>query len=260
MRFLRFRKDKRARWGIFEDDLVEEIAWKGEAPRGYERTGQTYALSELELLAPCIPTKVIGIGLNYRSHAEELNLPLPRKPILFLKPSTSVIGPAEKILLPAQSRRVDYEAELGVVIGKTARHVPAAEASQYIWGYTCANDVTARDLQPKDGQWTLSKGFDTFAPFGPWIETEVEEPAALQVTGLLNGRVVQRGSIDDLVFGIEQLVAYISACMTLLPGDLIFTGTPAGIGRLREGDRFTVRVSGLGELTNDVALETARPW
>ncbi len=254
LRFLRFQEKGLPSWGIVEEDLVERISWKDREGGLFKRAGEYYPIADLKLLPPCNPSKIIGIGLNYRSHAEELHLPLPEAPILFMKPSTAVIGPREAIVLPPQSRRVDYEAELGVVIGTATHRVAVEEARKHIWGYTCANDVTARDLQPKDGQWTLSKGFDSFAPLGPWIETEVQDPAALQVQGLLNGQVVQQGSIDDLVFSIEELIAYISACMTLLPGDVIFTGTPAGIGPLREGDQFTVRIGEIGELTNRVAL------
>ncbi len=252
LRVLRFSWDNQAKWGKMKDEFVEELRWKDSHPLSYELTGATYHADEVKLLPPCIPSKIIGVGLNYRSHAEELGLPLPQAPILFLKPSTAVIGPGSPVILPSQSKRVDYEAELGVVIGREANNVPVQRAKEFVWGYTCANDITARDLQPKDGQWTLSKGFDTFAPIGPWIETEIEHPSELVVAGLLNEKEVQRGSVDDLVFSIDELITYISSCMTLLPGDVIFTGTPSGIGPLKENDFFTVSIEGVGELTNMV--------
>ena len=255
MRFLRYHWNGQDKSGIVMNEMIEEIRWNQRDPWSYELTGNVCSMSDVELLPPCIPSKIIGIGLNYRSHAEELNLPLPKAPILFIKPSTSVIGPAGKIIIPHQSKRVDYEAELGVVIGKVTRNIPVEHARGQIWGYTCANDVTARDLQPKDGQWTLSKGFDTFAPIGPWIETDIDNPSSIQVIGLLNGKEVQRGGINDLVFSIDELIAYISACMTLLPGDIIFTGTPSGIGPLKDNDQFTVLVSSVGELTNQAVKD-----
>lgn len=250
MKFLRFQTMEGKKWGILDGEKVLEIEWKSGMGKKYHLAGPEYAKSEIRLLAPCTPSKVLGIGLNYRSHADELGLEPPSSPIVFIKPSTAVIGPGAEIVLPAQSRRVDYEAELGVVIGKKGRNISVEEAPDYIWGYTCANDVTARDLQPKDGQWTYSKSFDTFAPIGPWIETEIEDPYALEVLGLLDDREVQRGSVSDLIFSIEDLIAYISSCMTLLPGDVIMTGTPSGIGRLGNGESFTVKIEGIGELTN----------
>ncbi|MGI5876533.1 MAG: fumarylacetoacetate hydrolase family protein [Dethiobacteria bacterium] len=252
MKIVRFRMDARDRWGILEDKLVHEITWKGIPPGDYSRNDNTFPLETLQLLPPCLPTKIICVGLNYRCHAEEVNMEIPKVPIIFLKPSTAVIGPGEQIVHPPQSRRVDYEAELGLVIGKKAKNVVVAKARDFIWGYTCANDVTARDLQPKNGQWTYSKSFDTFAPLGPWIETEIEDPHNLKVSGILNGREVQRGWTGDFIFSIEELVAFISACMTLLPGDVIMTGTPAGIGPIRKGDTFTVKIDGIGELSNGI--------
>jgi len=250
MKFLRFQDDGKEKYGILEGEKIREIIWKGETSSDYLHAAGEYVRGEVRLLAPCQPSKVLGVGLNYRSHAEEVGLELPSSPIVFMKPSTSVIGPGEEIELPPQSRRVDYEAELGVVIGKKGRNISAEEAPLYIWGYTCANDVTARDLQPKHGQWTYSKSFDTFAPIGPWIETGLEDPYTLQVLGMLEGRQVQKGAVSDFIFSIEDLIAYISSCMTLLPGDVIMTGTPSGIGRLSDGQNFTVKIEGIGELTN----------
>jgi 2-keto-4-pentenoate hydratase/2-oxohepta-3-ene-1,7-dioic acid hydratase in catechol pathway len=212
---------------------------------------QEYALEAGRLLAPVQPTKVVAIGLNYRDHAEEVRLPLPEEPILFIKPSSSVIGPLDPILLPRTSRRVDYEAELGVIIGKEARHVPEERAAEFISGYTCLNDVTARDLQKKDGQWTRAKGFDTFCPIGPWVETEVD-PSDLSIELLLNGEPKQRSRTSNLIFNPFQLVAFVSGVMTLFPGDVIATGTPSGIGRLAPGDQVEVRIEGIGSLVNVV--------
>lgn len=197
------------------------------------------------------PTKIIAVGLNYRSHAEELNMPIPVEPVLFLKPPTAVIGPGEEIALPSQSKQVDYEAELAVVMAGTARRLTAAEAAEYVLGYTCANDVTARDLQQKDGQWTRSKSFDTFCPLGPWVETGAP-PSDARVQLILNGEVRQSAPISDMIFPPLQLVSFISQIMTLAPGDIIMTGTPPGVGPLQAGDRVTVKVEGVGELTNTV--------
>lgn len=269
LKVVRFWNGQEEKWGILKNEEVQEISWKegipgkfGECPGECQDFLMNYILSEgkyplgtVRLLSPCRPTKIIGIGLNYRTHAEEVGLNPPQAPIFFIKPSTAVIGPEDKIILPAQSRRVDYEAELGVVIGRRARNVPRDRAKDYVLGYTCANDVTARDLQPPDGQWTYSKSFDTFAPLGPWIETEIGDPRGLDVVGLLNGREVQRGKVSDLFFGVEDLISYISACMTLLPGDVIMTGTPSGIGPLKAGDVFTVKIDRIGELHNRAAID-----
>lgn len=210
-------------------------------------------LEEVVLLAPCEPSKIIALGLNYRDHAAELGWPLPEEPLLFLKPPSAVIGPGETILLPPQSRRVDYEAEVAVVIGRQAKDVPAAAALDYVWGYTCFNDVTARDLQKKDGQFTRAKGFDTFAPLGPWIETEIADLSRITVEAYVNGERRQHSHTGNLVFDIPTLISFISHIMTLMPGDVIATGTPAGIGPLREGDVVEIRVEGVGSLINSVA-------
>lgn len=211
-------------------------------------TGERLDLSAVKLLAPVEPTKVVSLGLNYSSHAEEVKLPLPEEPILFIKPDTSVIGPDEVISFPKQSRRVDYEAELGVVIGRKAFHVDTADALDYVLGYTCANDVTARDLQPARGQWTYSKSFDTFCPLGPVVETEIKNPEGLHVKGYRNGELVQSAPTADHIFPVAELINFISSCMTLLPGDVIITGTPSGIGRLNPGDEFVVDIEGIGRL------------
>ncbi len=205
------------------------------------------------LLAPALPGKIIAVGLNYRDHAREMELTLPEEPILFMKPSTSVIGPGEDIIYPRQSSRVDYEAELAVVIAGRCRDVRAADAKDAILGYTCLNDVTARDLQVKDGQWTRAKSFDTFAPIGPWIETEVADPNALAITSRLNGQIKQSSNTINLIFNVYELIEYISSVMTLEEWDIIATGTPSGIGPMERGDEVQIEIESIGILTNRLA-------
>jgi len=212
-------------------------------------------LSELELLPLVRPSKIVCAGLNYHDHARELDLPTPEEPIIFLKPPTSVIGPGDPIVRPSCSSRVDYEAELAIVIGKTARYVPENQVAQHIFGYTCANDVTARDLQQKDGQWTRAKGFDTFCPVGPWIETEMPDLNALTLRAVVNGELRQQGNCSDMIFPPAALISFISRVMTLLPGDVVLTGTPAGIGPLVAGDEVSIEIDGVGLLLNPVIDE-----
>ncbi|HNY65630.1 MAG TPA: fumarylacetoacetate hydrolase family protein [Deltaproteobacteria bacterium] len=203
-------------------------------------------------LAPVQPGKIVAVGLNYRDHAREMGYELPKEPVLFMKPSTAVIGPFEEIRYPAQSSRVDYEAELAVVMGRTCRNVPASQAKGFILGYTCLNDVTARDLQTKDGQWTRAKSFDTFAPIGPWIVTDIDDPHALDITARLNGEVKQSSNTSNLIFSVFDLVAFISGVMTLNPGDVIATGTPSGVGPMQAGDEIEIEIKGIGVLKNKV--------
>jgi 2-keto-4-pentenoate hydratase/2-oxohepta-3-ene-1,7-dioic acid hydratase in catechol pathway len=203
------------------------------------------------LLAPVEPSKIVAVGLNYRDHAAERNKPLPAEPMIFLKPSTTVIGPGAPIRLPPGVGRVDHEAELGVVMGRRASHVPRARALDHVLGFTCVNDVTARDLQDRGVQYSHVKGFDTFAPLGPAVVVGLD-PASLRVEGLVNGAVRQSSTTAQLIFPVDALIEYITSIMTLLPGDVIATGTPAGIGPLLAGDRVTVRIEGIGELTNPV--------
>jgi 2-keto-4-pentenoate hydratase/2-oxohepta-3-ene-1,7-dioic acid hydratase in catechol pathway len=214
-------------------------------------SGQRYAFVDVRLLAPIIPTKIIGIGKNYADHAREMGGEAPAQPLIFAKPSTAVIGPGDPIARPASVGRVDHEGELAVVIGKVCRDVRPDQAYDVVLGYTCGNDVTARDQQKADGQWTRAKGYDTFCPLGPWIETDLD-PRDLAVTTSVNGEVRQSGRTSELVHGIPELIAYITACMTLLPGDVILTGTPAGVGPLEVGDDVAVTVEGIGTLTNVV--------
>ncbi len=213
----------------------------------------TLPLSTVRLLAPVLPAKIIGIGKNYAEHAQEMGSEPPSEPLAFLKPSTSVIGPREQIKIPEQSQRVDYEGELAVVIGRMCRHVAADDAADVILGYTCGNDVTARDLQERDNQWARAKGFDTFCPLGPWIQTEFD-PAAARIETSVNGELRQQGSGADLIFSVGKLVEWVSSIMTLLPGDVILTGTPAGIGQLNDGDHVKVEIAGIGSLDNEVSL------
>jgi 2-keto-4-pentenoate hydratase/2-oxohepta-3-ene-1,7-dioic acid hydratase in catechol pathway len=208
----------------------------------------------VNFLAPCVPTKIVAVGLNYRDHARELGMAVPEDPLLFLKPPTSLIGPGDAIISPSMSRQIDYEGELGVVIRDRVHGIAPNEVRDHILGYTCANDVTARDLQKKDGQWTRAKGFDTFCPVGPWIETDLD-PADLLVESYLNGERRQSSRTSQFIFSIERLVSFISHVMTLQPGDLIITGTPAGIGPMRPGDEIEVRIAGIGSLKNRVSAE-----
>jgi len=224
----------------------------GDPFQGIEAGAGDYLMQELVVLAPCSPTKVVCVGINYRDHAEELKLAVPREPVLFLKPPSAIIGHGASIILPHSSSQVDYEAELAVVIGKTCSQVGIGEAGEYIFGYTCANDVTARDLQRKDGQWTRAKSFDTFLPLGPYIVTDLD-PTDVTVTLRLNGAIRQKSSTRNLVFSIPELVSFISKIMTLLPGDVILTGTPGGVGPLAEGDRVEVEIDGIGTLSNSVS-------
>ncbi len=211
-------------------------------------------LKEVRLLAPVNPSKIIAIGLNYADHAAESSHQVPTEPLLFLKPPTAVIGHRRPIILPWQSQRVDYEAELAVIIGRRGRNIDQAHALSHVLGYTCGNDVTARDLQKADGQWARSKGFDTFCPLGPWIETELD-PTGLEVTGRLNGDVRQHSSTRTMIFPVSQLISYISHVMTLEPGDVIMSGTPAGVGPVHPGDVVEVEVGGIGVLSNPVEAE-----
>jgi 2-keto-4-pentenoate hydratase/2-oxohepta-3-ene-1,7-dioic acid hydratase in catechol pathway len=216
------------------------------------RTGQSVALADVRLLAPVIPrSKVVGIGRNYADHAAEMGNDLPTKPLVFLKPNTSVVGPDDPIVLPPISDEVHYEGELAVVIGRICKDVPRERVPEVVLGYTCANDVTARDLQRSDGQWARAKGFDSACPLGPWIATDVDA-GDLRLTTRVDGRTVQDGRTSDMVFDVPDLVAHVSQAFTLLPGDVILTGTPAGVGPLAAGQRVEVEIEGIGVLANPV--------
>jgi 2-keto-4-pentenoate hydratase/2-oxohepta-3-ene-1,7-dioic acid hydratase in catechol pathway len=218
-------------------------------------TGSRWPLADVRLLAPVLPSKVVAIGRNYADHAAELGNEVPEDPIIFLKPSTAVVGPRDPIVYPTQvSERVDFEGELAVVIGRLCRQVPPERVPDVVFGYTCANDVTARDLQAKDGQWARAKGFDTFCPLGPWIETDID-PADLELTTIVNGEIRQNSRTSLLLHDVTALVTYVSAVMTLLPGDVLLTGTPAGVGPLKDGDEVSVTIEGIGTLTNGVTSD-----
>ncbi len=223
---------------------------------GIQPTQTEHRLADVRLLAPVIPrSKVVAIGKNYAAHAAELDSEVPEEPLMFLKPNTSVIGPGDQILYPPQSQRVDYEGELAIVIGRICRDVPPEQATDVILGYTIAIDVTARDLQKRDVQYTRAKGFDSFCPLGPWIETDLDPhdfAEGRRVQTHLNGDLVQDGSTKDLIFDIPTLVAHVTSVMTLLPGDVILTGTPEGVGPMQPGDEVEVSIEGLGALTNTV--------
>jgi 2-keto-4-pentenoate hydratase/2-oxohepta-3-ene-1,7-dioic acid hydratase in catechol pathway len=240
--------EENGEWRLLEGDLFE----------GYE-AGTVIASNGHRLLAPIVPSKIVAVGLNYKDHAAEVNKPLPGEPLIFLKPSTAVIGPDSPIVIPEAAGRIDHEAEVGVVIGATASRVREQDARQYVFGLTCVNDVTARELQKKDVQYTRAKGFDTFAPVGPCIATGIDYSSSegITVEGWVNGTLRQSSTTRQLIFPIDRLIAFISSVMTLLPGDIISTGTPAGIGPLLAGDRVTIKVGGVGELTNPVGLAVA---
>jgi len=226
----------------------------GTDPAGVRYTGRRFPLADVRLLAPVLPSKVVAVGRNYADHALEMGGEPPAEPVLFLKPSTSVTGQGDPIAYPVKlTERVDYEGELAVIIGRLCREVPIERAQDVIFGYTCANDVTARDLQARDGQWTRAKGFDTFCPLGPWIET-MADPTDLALTTSVNGEVRQRARTSEMVHDVPTLVAFVSQVMTLLPGDVLLTGTPAGVGALQHGDEVSVTIESIGTLRNRVII------
>ena len=240
--------DGRNCYAIERDGTWREL--DGDLFGAYE-TGTELDRAVARLLPPVMPSKIVAVGLNYRDHAMEMGKALPSEPLIFLKPSTAVVGPEEPIVIPSGAGRVDHEAELGIVIGRTARHVPAACAYDYVLGLTCVNDVTDRDLQARDVQYTRGKGFDTFAPIGPAIAVGLDG-SALDVESSVNGESRQGSNTRELIFSLELLVEFVTSVMTLLPGDIIATGTPSGVGPLVAGDRVVVKVEGVGELANDV--------
>jgi 2-keto-4-pentenoate hydratase/2-oxohepta-3-ene-1,7-dioic acid hydratase in catechol pathway len=249
MKIVRFTSGFTIEYGIIDGDMIQGLA--GPPFDGIRLTHNYYRPTDMRLLPPCTPLKIVALGVNYRSHGEEMSHRLPAEPLIFLKPATAVIGHEANIIYPASSERVDYEGELGVVIKTIARHVTREDASNYILGYTCFNDVTARDIQARDKQWTRAKGFDTFAPIGPCIETELD-PTNLSLETRLNGEIRQKTSTGELIFPVDELVSFISNVMTLLPGDVIATGTPAGIGPMQPGDIVEVTIEKIGTLRNYV--------
>ena len=253
MRIVRFVVGKQPKYGVVEDSVVREI--EGDIFSKFAVTDRTHSLKRIRFLAPTAPSKIVGVGLNYRDHAEELKLEAPEEPIIFLKPPSASLPHRGGIIYPKSCGRLDYEAELGIVVKRTARAVPVEKAHRYILGYVCVNDVTARDLQRKDGQWTRSKSFDTFAPFGPWVETDLDLSDGM-IRALLNGVIRQESNINNLIFEVPYLIHFISSVMTLYPGDVITTGTPSGIGPMRPGDTIEIEVEGIGRLSNTVVAES----
>ncbi len=253
MKIVRFSTNDGIVYGILHNDMIQEVS--GSPFHEIQPRDTYHKLSEVKLAAPCQPSKIIAIGINYHSHATEFKHDLPENPLMFLKPSTAVIGPEDNIIYPSMSKQVDYEGELGIIIKKVARHINPETAGDYILGYTCFNDVTARDLQRKDGQWTRAKGFDTFAAIGPWIETELD-PSNLELKTFLNGELKQRASTASLIFPVNKLVGFVSGVMTLLPGDMIASGTPSGVGPMQPGDSVEVSIQGIGILRNHVVAAT----
>ncbi|MAP62814.1 MAG: 2-hydroxyhepta-2,4-diene-1,7-dioate isomerase [Microbacterium sp.] len=250
MRIARFSHQDAIKYGIVDERELVVLA--GDPMfAGYDTTGERVPLGDVALLAPVIPrSKVIAVGRNYRDHAAEFDNEVPEQPLLFFKPNTSVIGPDDAIVLPAQSERVDFEGELAVVMGRIAKNVTAENALDYVFGHTNANDVTARDLQRTDGQWARAKGFDTFCPLGPIIETEFDPTGDAVLTTRVDGEVRQEAPLSDMVHGVAEVIAFASAAFTLLPGDVILTGTPSGVGRIRAGQAVEVEITGLGILRN----------
>jgi 2-keto-4-pentenoate hydratase/2-oxohepta-3-ene-1,7-dioic acid hydratase in catechol pathway len=249
VKIVRFSHGGKAEYGVHDGDMIRSIV---DGPFEEINFTQNYFRpTDMRLLPPCLPSKIIALGVNYRSHGEEMKSSIPAEPLIFIKPSTSVIGTEDKIIYPESSERVDYEGELGVVIKKVARDIPKEQAADYILGYTCVNDVTARDLQAKDKQWARAKGFDTFCPIGPCIETELD-PSDLALETVLNGEIKQQTRTSQLIFDVATLVSFISHVMTLLPGDVIATGTPSGIGPMQPGDIVEIKIEGIGTLRNYV--------
>jgi 2-keto-4-pentenoate hydratase/2-oxohepta-3-ene-1,7-dioic acid hydratase in catechol pathway len=252
MRLVRFRHGDRIATGAIQpgSDTIQVIA--GTFFQDPLPTGDEIPIDDVMLLAPVLPSKLVCVGKNYAAHAAEFGMEVPEEPLLFLKPSTAVIGPGDAIRLLPINRRTDYEGELAVVIGRLARNVRAEDASRFILGFTCANDVTLRDLQRPDDQWTRAKGFDGSCPLGPWIETSVDPTDAIVETRL-NDEVVQHASTSDMVFGVAELIEYVTTFMTMLPGDVLLTGTPEGVGPVTAGDTVEVEVDGVGTLRNEVS-------
>ena len=249
MRIVKFIHKNRISWGVLEADSVRPL--KAGPFAKLQPAKDKIPVYNVKLLAPAEPGKIILCGLNYRDHAKELKLPLPQEPVIFLKPATALIGHKQGIVYPPDVNRLDYEAELAIVIKKPAKNIPEKKAAGYILGYTCLNDITARDLQKKDVQWTRSKSFDTFCPLGPWVETALD-PSSLKIRSYLNGRLVQDSCTSRMIFSVNYLLAFISRIMTLLPGDVISTGTPPGVGRMLPQDKIEVEIEGIGRLINTV--------
>ncbi len=249
MKILRAKKESQTFYAVMDGSTVKVI--KGLPYDDISYTGKEYSIGSIEILAPCEPSKVVAVGLNYVAHAGEMKEKMNETPIIFLKASSSVLPNGGEIVYPKTTQRVDYEAELGAVISKKCKNVTPEQAKDYVFGYTALNDVTARDLQKVDGQWTRAKSFDTFCPFGPYIDTDFD-PAGRRVQSILNGEIKQDGNTDDMRFDTFELISFISQCMTLHPGDVIATGTPSGIGPMQKGDSVEIRIEGLDPLINKI--------
>ncbi len=254
MKIVRFRSGDDIAYGLAEAAGV--TLYNGSPFVAWEATETLIPWDSVQLLAPVLPSKVVGVGKNYADPADEMGGVVPEEPIVFLKPATSVVGPESRVVYPEISEEVHHGGELAVVIGRLAKNVRAEDAGQYIFGYTAANDVTARDLERRDGQWTRAKGFDTFCPLGPGIETELDPLEKLSIVCRVNGEVRQGGFTSDMVFGVAELIEFISQVMTLLPGDVILTGTPSGVGPVEPGDTMEVEIDGIGTLLNRVVKKS----
>ncbi|MBQ3551732.1 MAG: fumarylacetoacetate hydrolase family protein [Clostridia bacterium] len=252
MKICRFEFEGIARYGVMDDEAVKSLVDEPYDELIFD--GMTYPISDVRLLAPCEPSKIVAIGKNYAAHAAEMKEGQPDEPLVFLKPNTCVVADGDDVVYPRISKRLDYEGELGVVIGKRAKHVKPGEAHKYIFGYTCLNDVTARDIQKSEPQWTRGKGFDTLCPIGPHIETEID-PSRLAIVTRINGEIRQSSTTDMMTHNIDKLICYITECMTLLPGDIIATGTPEGIGSMQVGDIVEVEIEGIGVLKNTIVKD-----
>lgn len=249
MRLARFSQGAEPKFGIL--DGPELVVLAKHPLVSLETTGERVATKEVKLLAPTIPSKIVCIGMNYAAHAAEINHEVPSEPLMFFKPNTTVIGPGDTIVLPWQSEKVELEIELAIVVGKITKDITREQAKEHIWGFTIANDVTARDLQFSDLQWARSKGFDTFCPIGPWIETDFD-PEDQQLESRVNGELRQRANVHEMVNDPYSLLAYVSENVTLLPGDVIVTGSPAGISKISDGDIVECEIEGIGTLINPV--------
>jgi len=253
MKYLRFFQNGNIRYGLIEkDNIIREVV--GDIFNNYKIKKNTYSLSEITFLPPCVPTKIIAVGLNYFDHANEVQMKIPDEPLIFMKPPSTLIAHNDNIIYPKMSKQLDYEAELAVIIKNRIKNIEPEDVSNNILGYTCFNDVTARDLQKKDGQWTRAKSFDTFAPIGPFISTDLN-PNNLQIKLYKNGQLMQNSSTSNMIFKVDEIVSFISKIMTLFPGDIIATGTPLGVGQLEAGDKVEVEIKGIGILRNTVFLE-----
>lgn len=250
MKMTRFLCDGNVGYGILVQESIQPIAWDpfDETPVAFDKI----LLADVSLLVPVVPTKIIGIGLNYREHADEVGMETASEPTIFMKPPSSLLEPGGSIVLPKRSEQVDYEGELAVIIGIEAKGVSVEDALSCVFGYTCGMDITARDLQIEDGQWTRAKGFDTFCPLGPWVETELD-PSALDISLSVNGKERQHSNTSMMIFDVARLVSFLSGIMTLNPGDVIMSGTPSGIGPLASGDVIEMTIEGIGTLAVDVA-------